>query len=133
MADPLRMVAQACLTAAETDSLAFPEIVGRLVDSGFEGYLTDFRRGVTTYYLPDGDCIDLPMHIGKTPIGETFDAATILEAIRAAQSRADGYTYAGFCTGITAAGCAGYLVSFPGERVVYFGRTGETHVEHFPK
>jgi hypothetical protein len=32
-----------------------------------------------------------------------------------------------------AAGCAGYIVSFLGRRVVYFGRTAETHVEHFPK
>ena len=31
------------------------------------------------------------------------------------------------------AGCAGYLVSFPGRRAVYFGRTGETHVELFPR
>mgnify|MGYP000402610447 CR=1 FL=1 len=32
-----------------------------------------------------------------------------------------------------AAGCAGYMVSFLGKRVVYFGRTAEVHVEHFPK
>lgn len=31
-----------------------------------------------------------------------------------------------------AAGCAGYLVSLPGRRVVYYGRTGETHVELIP-
>jgi len=34
---------------------------------------------------------------------------------------------------VVAAGCTGYLVSFPGQRAVYFGRTGETHVEHFPQ
>jgi len=32
-----------------------------------------------------------------------------------------------------AAGCAGYLVSFLGRRVLYFGRSAGTHVEHFPK
>lgn len=31
-----------------------------------------------------------------------------------------------------AAGFEGYLVSLPGRRAVYFGRTAETHVEHFP-
>ena len=31
-----------------------------------------------------------------------------------------------------AAGCAGYLVSFPGRRVLYWGRTAHTHVEMFP-
>ena len=30
------------------------------------------------------------------------------------------------------AGCAGYFVSIPGKRVVYYGRTGETHVEIIP-
>ncbi len=50
-----------------------------------------------------------------------------------AQAKAAGYSYAGFCATVAAAGCAGYLVSFPGRRVVYFGRTAETHVEHFPK
>jgi hypothetical protein len=29
-----------------------------------------------------------------------------------------------------AAGCAGHLISFPGRRALYFGRTGETRVEH---
>lgn len=38
----------------------------------------------------------------------------------------------GFCRKVAAAGCAGYVVSFPGRRAVYMGRTGETHVETFP-
>jgi hypothetical protein len=33
---------------------------------------------------------------------------------------------------VKALGCAGYLVSFPGRRVVYFGRAAEFHVERFP-
>jgi uncharacterized protein YbcV (DUF1398 family) len=43
-----------------------------------------------------------------------------------------GYTYKGFCAKVTGAGCAGYLVSFPGKRVLYYGRSGETHTEYFP-
>lgn len=30
------------------------------------------------------------------------------------------------------AGCAGYIVSFIGRRVLHLGRTAETHIEHFP-
>jgi hypothetical protein len=30
------------------------------------------------------------------------------------------------------AGCVAYMVSLPGRRVVYYGRTGASHVEHFP-
>ena len=43
------------------------------------------------------------------------------------------YSYRGFCEKAKEAGCAGYLVSFLGRRVVYFGRTAETHVEHSPR
>jgi uncharacterized protein YbcV (DUF1398 family) len=43
-----------------------------------------------------------------------------------------GYTYLGFCKKAALAGCAGYVVSFSGRRVLYIGRTAETHVEHFP-
>jgi hypothetical protein len=42
------------------------------------------------------------------------------------------YTYVAFCEQAMAAGCAGYIVSFLGPRVIYFDRTAETHVEHFP-
>ena len=53
--------------------------------------------------------------------------------VRWAQSGDAAYSYAAFCARVKAAGCAGYIVSFPGRRVLYFGRTAETHVEHFPQ
>jgi hypothetical protein len=52
--------------------------------------------------------------------------------VRWAQGNGADYSYAAFSLRVRAAGCAGYLVSFPGRRVVYYGRTAETHVEHFP-
>ena len=42
-------------------------------------------------------------------------------------------SYAAFSEKAKTAGCAGYLVSVLGRRVVYYGRTAETHVEHFPR
>ena len=54
-------------------------------------------------------------------------------AIHEAQSGAPGYSYQGFSRKVKAAGCAGYLVSFPGKRVLYVARTGETHTELFPQ
>ncbi|MEQ8934722.1 MAG: hypothetical protein RIE56_02890, partial [Amphiplicatus sp.] len=59
-------------------------------------------------------------------------AARMQAAIREAQQQAPGYTYKGFCKKAADAGCAGYVVSFSGRRALYFGRTAETHVEHFP-
>jgi hypothetical protein len=53
--------------------------------------------------------------------------------VREAQRKAPGYTYVSFSEKVKAAGCAAYMVSFLGRRVVYFGRTAETHVEHFPQ
>lgn len=124
--------AQRCLSAAATNTMNFPQIVGALIEAGFESYAVDFRRAVTVYYRPDGDSLELPSLLRHSSVGAGFDAETVQAAIRQAQQGGPDYSYAGFCDTVTAAGCAGYLVSFPGRRAVYFGRTGETHVEHFP-
>ncbi len=125
-------VARSCLEAAEGNTLSFPEIVGTLMQVGFEGYSIDYRRATATYYLPDGDSVELPTHRTETPVASAFDAATVRAAIKEAQQLVAGYTYKGFSNKVAAAGCAGYLVSFLGRRVLYFGRTAETHVELFP-
>lgn len=124
--------ARACLAAAQDDTLTFPQIVGALMDAGFEGYAVDFRAARATYYRPDGSVLDLPTHALDTAIAARFDVVPIQAAIRAAQTQAPGYSYQGFCRTVAAAGCASYLVSFLGRRAVYMGRTGESHVELFP-
>ena len=125
-------VAQSCLEGAETGAMTFPEIVGRLMQEGFESYSIDFRRAVATYFLSDGDAIDLPTGDEVLAVAPLFDPASIRAAIGEAQALAPGYTYKGFCRKVAAAGCAGYIVSFSGRRALYVGRTAETHVEHFP-
>lgn len=124
-------IAEACLKAAHDGSLSFPEIVGRLIGAGFEGYTVDYRRNEQIYYLPDGDSVHLAMPAHAGPIGATFNANEIERLVRWAQSGAADYTYQAFSRQAKVAGCAGYLVSFLGRRVVYFGRTAETHVEVF--
>jgi uncharacterized protein YbcV (DUF1398 family) len=123
-------VAKTCLEGAEDNTLTFPQIVGTLMQEGFEGYAIDFRRGTATYYLSDGDSVELSTH--KIDIAGTFDSVPIQAAIKEAQQLVPGYTYRGFCKKVAAAGCAGYIVSFSGRRALYIGRTAETHVEHFP-
>jgi uncharacterized protein YbcV (DUF1398 family) len=103
------------------------------MQEGFESYAVDFRRASATYYLSDGDSVVLPTHRCEVPIGDALDIAIVRAAIREAQQLVPGYTYAGFCSKVMGAGCAGYIVSFTGRRAVYFGRTAETHVEHFPQ
>jgi len=125
-------IAQRCLEAAENNSMTFPEIVAALMEAGFESYAIDLRRARATYYLPDGDSIELSTHRTDLAVAVDFDAAALQAAIREAQTLAPGYTYKGFCAKAKAAGCAGYMVSLSGRRALYFGRTAETHVEFFP-
>ncbi len=131
-ADP-RRIAQTCLDAAHDGTMDFPAILGALARAGFEGYAVDYRRHVTTYHRPDGQWLDLPMPGTPGAVAADFDATAIRAAIHAAQTNAPGYSYAGFSAQVTRAGCAGYIVSMPGRRVLYLGRSAETHVEHFPR
>lgn len=126
-------VAQACLDAAHDGSLSFPDIIGKLVNSGFEGYAVDYRCNSQAYYLPDGDSIVLDMPHRAGGVGAAFDSTAVEALMRWAQANGPDYSYAAFCEKVKAAGCAGYLVSFLGSRVVYYGRTAETHVELFPQ
>jgi uncharacterized protein YbcV (DUF1398 family) len=132
--DPRQIaVARQCLEAADTGAMTFPRIVGTLIEAGFESYAIDLRRALAVYFLPSGEAVELPAHTVAGAVGAAFDAAAVKAAILEAQTLAPGYSYRGFCAKVMAAGCAGYIVSFPGRRAVYFGRTGEVHVEHFPQ
>lgn len=126
-------IAKTCLLAAHDGSLSFPEIVGKLIAADFEGYTVDYRRNSQTNYLPDGDSVTMDMHLSAGNVTAAFDATEVERLVRWAQANPGDYSYVAFCEKAKAAGCAGYLVSFLGRRVVYFGRTAETHVEHFPK
>lgn len=132
--DPQKIaIAKECLEGAETDRMTFPQSVAKLAEAGFDGYLVDLRRAARTYYLSNNEALDLPTHRTEVEVPAVFDTGKIRSAIREAQTLAPGYAYRNFCAKVAAAGCAGYMVSFPGRRVLYFGRTGEIHVEHFPK
>jgi uncharacterized protein YbcV (DUF1398 family) len=126
-------IASICLHAAHDGSLSFPEIIGKLITAGFEGYTVDYRRNSQTYDLPDGDSVTMDMHPSTGTVAAAFNALEVERLVRWAQASAPDYTYLAFCEKVKAAGCARYIVSFLGCRVVYFGRTAETHVEHFPK
>jgi uncharacterized protein YbcV (DUF1398 family) len=126
-------IAQDCLDAAYGKTMDFPDIVGTLMKSGFEGYIVDYRRNTTTYFLPNGDNVVLMNPASGDVVTEEFDQAGIADQVKWAQACPPEYTYVAFCKNVKAMGCAGYIVSFVGRRVLYFGRTAETHVEHFPR
>src|ERR1700742_840732 len=109
-------VARHCLEGAESGAMTFPQIVGTLIEAGFDGYAIDLRRATATYYLPDGAAAELGA-MRTEQVADRFDVAVVKEAIGEAQALVPGYTYKGFCTKVAGAGCAGYLVSFMGKRV----------------
>ena len=126
-------IAQSCLKAAYDGSLGFPEIVCKLLTAGFEGYLVDYRRNSQICYLADGDTIELALLGSHGVIAAPFDRVGVEAIVRWAQANSPDYSFAAFCEKAKSAGCAGYLVSLLGRRVVYYGRTAETHVELFPQ
>lgn len=133
MKDERAAIARRCHSGAGDGTMDFPAVVRALVEVGFEGYTVDYRRGVATYFLPDSEGVELPLQQAGPGVAAGFDASAVARAVREAQAGGPGYSYAGFSAKVKAAGCAGYIVSFTGRRVLYFGRTAETHVEHFPR
>ena len=133
MDDPSKQIAEHCLRCAQDGSMTFPQIVGKLIEGGFESYTVDYRTSKTVYYRPDGDSVELTTHRHAVAIADVFDVDAVRVAIKEAQQLVPGYTYEGFCKKVMSAGCAGYIVSFSGRRALYFGRTAETHIEYFPQ
>jgi uncharacterized protein YbcV (DUF1398 family) len=125
-------IARQCLEGAESGTMTFPEIFGTLTAGAFDGYLVDLRLSKAIYYLQDGRGLDLPTQLSSVAVATQFNVDVVEAAIREAQALVPGYRYKRFCDKVKRAGCAGYLVSFLGRRVLYFGRTGETHTEYFP-
>jgi uncharacterized protein YbcV (DUF1398 family) len=123
-------VAQECTKASDEARITFPEVVGKLMEAGIERYHADLLREEKTYYMRDGASHAVPTAPFALSPARAFSAEAVNAAVRASQ--AGQITYKQFCERIAAAGCVDYIVSFPGRRAIYFGRTGENHVEHFP-
>ncbi len=119
-----------CTRGADEERLVFPQIIANLKQAGVERYFADICRNETTYYLPCGESLRVPISYCSTAPALAFNPDGVAAAIVAAQTKQ--IAYHAFCDRIAAAGCIGYLVSIPGRRAVYYGRTGDSHTEHFP-
>lgn len=126
----VKEIVSQCSRISDEGSKPFGELVMTLIDAGVERYHADFVRSEKTYYLPNGESEVVPNGpVGVTP-AEAFSAKGVEAAVRAAQ--AGTIKYKTFCEQVMAAGCVGYIVSMAGRRVVYYGRTGDSHAEWFP-
>jgi uncharacterized protein YbcV (DUF1398 family) len=108
----------------------FGQVVAALLEAGVESYGVDYRAARVTYFLPDGDTLDLALEGEPAAVAGAFSAEALIAAIRAAQ-RGD-VMYPQFKKLSQAAGCIGYTVWLSGRHVSYYGRNGEVHIEHFP-
>ena len=115
--------------ASDEERVTFPEVVKALMEVGVERYHADLVAGRKTYYLPDAGFEEVEVHkVGGA--AREFLAAGVEKAVRAIQRQQIAYRE--FCRLIADAGCVGYFVSLAGRRAVYYGRTGDEHVEWFP-
>lgn len=90
-------IARHCLEGAENGTMTFPQIVGTLMAAGFDGCLVDLRLAQATYYLQEGEGLELPTHSSSVVVAAEFNVDIVRAAIREAQSLMPGYTYKGFC------------------------------------
>lgn len=120
-----------CTRASDEERMSFGQVVTKLIGAGVERYHADLVRSERTYHLPNGESEVVPNAIIETTPAPEFSAAGVEAAVKAIQAGA--IQYKAFCERVMAAGCVGYLVSMAGHRVVYYGRTGDNHVEWFPR
>ena len=130
MDSKVKDVMQECTTASDEERVTFPQVVMKLMEAGVERYYADLQRHEKTYYLPNGESHVVPAKPVEAQAARDFSPSAVDAAVRAVQ--AGKIKYQEFCTRIMAAGCIAYLVSMAGRRAVYYGRTGEYHVEMFP-
>lgn len=123
-------VMQECTDASDQERVTFPEVVRKLAQAGVERYHADLLRAEKIYYLPSGESHRVQALDVQTNPATAFTASGVEAAIRAIQLQT--IQYREFCNRIARAGCVGYMVSLAGRRAVYYGRTGESHVELFP-
>lgn len=116
--------------ASDEERVTFGEVVMKLMQAGVERYHTGLLRGEKTYYLPNGESEVVAGDPVSIAPAREFSAAGVDAAVRDIQP--GEIQYRAFCARIAEAGCVGYHVSLAGRRAVYYGRTGDCHVEWFP-
>jgi uncharacterized protein YbcV (DUF1398 family) len=126
----IKDVLQECTEGSDRGELNFGEVVRKLIAAGIERYHADFMRSEKTYYLSDGDSETVSNEVVDIKPAHEFSVTGVQSAVGDIQARK--ISYKRFCERVLASGCVGYIVSLAGRRVVYYGRTGDVHVEWFP-
>lgn len=124
------VVAQAARATLD-GSMAFAEIVGRLIETGVEYYHVDYVALQKTFYSATGEMIKTPITYENLPsVAADFNADALKAAIL--DSQQNGQHYRDFTKRVMSAGVQGYMAFLRGKRVTYWGRGGDSHTEWFP-
>ena len=119
-----------CVAASHAGTGNFGAQVMLLSQHGVESYHVDFRERASSYSAPTGAAYRVSIEPPSLPIAQAFDAEALVAAIRGSQQGL--VQYPEFMQRAMQAGVVAYTVWIAGRHVRYFGRRGETHVEHFP-
>lgn len=122
---------QKTIEASLNSTMIFPQIVGLLIEEGIESYHVDLVRNENRYYKPNGESHVAEVKLQHSQARENFSAEQVNAAVRKVQ--AGNSNYKNFMQEISDAGCVYYITYLAGKKVIYFGRKGEMHVEHFPQ
>ena len=124
------VVAQAARATLD-GSMAFAEIVGRLIETGVEYYHVDYVALQKTFYSATGEIIKTPITYENLPsVAADFDVDALKAAIL--DSQQNGQHYKDFTKRVMNAGVQGYIAFLRGKRVTYWGRGGDSYPEWFP-
>jgi len=126
-ADVINSLAKATLDGF----MPFSQIVGKLIAEGVEYYHVDYPSSSFTFYTAAGSIVTTAILFEGLPdVASVFDAEALKAAIMDSQQH--GQNFRQFCERAMLAGVQGYFAFLRGQRVTYFGRQGDQHVEWFP-
>jgi uncharacterized protein YbcV (DUF1398 family) len=120
-----------CRNLSTTGKITFLEVVAKLSASHVERYIADLNSMTLSYYSGSGQMHTAALDLPARQVASSFRADDIKEAIRDSQQQRINYKI--FLERITDAGCCHYEVYIAGRKIMYFGRDGSHHIEHFPQ
>ncbi len=113
-----------------TENLSFREVLDLLGEAGVANYSADLLQRQKTYYSSSGEVYTSKLETSVGEIPANFDLNALKEAVEA--SHQGKINYAEFLRRIVAAGVFSYSVHLRKREAIYFGRSGDFHVEHIP-
>lgn len=111
--------------------ITFPEVVGKLLGIGVDSYRADLVQNQKVFFFGNGEVHAENFEFKGPQIPASFSGEKVVAAIRASQ--AGQINYQEFLNRAMLAGVSSYTAYLIGRKVIYTGRNGDFHVEHFPK